>query len=331
MGLGANLLVTQLAWTAGHKALNYLPENWKNKISGSRSENEITDFLLQNRAQQRMFIEIFQSGDTIAKLNNDGEVEATSPSYQFKYATDGNPDWFYTKADDLRGGAGYTCMYLRVQGTETIMEIPCVDGCPEIEMNVIQNEMPTASNELVTTNRRVKPLVFRFRFPIAYLRIYGENNASKETTDVRNSLQKAKDKLMDKINDVKSSVMEKLGIEDDNDIAYDPDIGQGNEVMERSIPTYSQVLGTLIQFPRQFGCYLYMGFGFTKIGVTCSMKLTSQKGDMDCIWVDMTLTETMEFDFENLTTIKVSDWQNTTSTTSSNVSGNKVNDNATGV
>lgn len=338
MGLGANLLVTQLAWTAGHKAMNYLPESWKNKIGGKRSGDEVRDFLTLNRMAVHTKTQIFNANDTVAKIDDNGKVTQGEPDMvnMVKSNTVGNTNWYYVQADDFKGGAGYTCMYLRVQGTETILEIPCVDGCPEIEMNVIQNEMPTASNELVTTNRRVKPMVFRFRFPIAYLRIYGENDPNQEVIDVRNSLQKFTDKVTGAINSVGDAVDSKIKSwlgQDNNDYAYDPDLQsyQENALRERSIPTYAQVLGQLVQFPRQFGCYLYMGFGFTKIGVTCSIKLTSQKGDMDCIWVDMTLVETMEFNFETLTSTKVTDWQNVTSTTSANSTGSVVSDKANSV
>lgn len=330
MGLGANLLVTQLAWTAGHKALNYLPENWKNKISGKRDKKELEDFLLYNRSFKQEIVDIFKDGAKISGIDKNGKVTEVEPSYHAKRADIGNQNWFYSMADDFRGGAGYTCMYLRVQGTETIMEIPCVNGSPRISMQVIQNESPTASNELVTTNRRVKPIVFKFSFPIAYLRIYGENDIEKEANSVKTKLQKRMDKVKGKIQDGVNSIKEKIGFDDD-DIAYDDDIGKGDEVRERTIPTYSQVLGKLIQFPRQFGCWLYMGFGFSSIGVTCSIDITSQKDSMDCIWVDMTLVETMEFDFNNLISVKVSDWKNVRSTDSANSVGKTTDDNAQSV
>lgn len=329
MGLGANLLVTQLAWTAGHKALNFLPENWKNKISGKRSDREISDFLTNNRGTDIEAIDLFVDGQKVAGI--DGNPKEPDPSNRYVSNVKGNKDWFYSIADDFRGGAGYTCMYLRVQGTETIMEIPCVNGSPRISMQVIQNESPTASNELVTTNRRVKPIVFKFSFPIAYLRIYGTNESEGQAEDIaKTKLKEKMDSAKQKLKDGVDSIKEKLGFDSD-DIVYDSDIGKGDQIRPRTIPTYSQVLSTLIQFPRQFGCYLYMGFGFSSIGVTCSIDITSQKDNMDCIWVDMTLVETMEFDFNRLTSIKVSDWYNARSTDSANSSGKTINNNAQSV
>lgn len=329
MGLGANLLVTQLAWTAGHKALNFLPEDWKNKISGKRSDGELKDFLINNRGTDIEEIDLFVDGQKIADFNGSKEPD---PSNRYVSNTKGNQNWFYSIADDFRGGAGYTCMYLRVQGTETIMEIPCVNGSPRISMQVIQNESPTASNELVTTNRRVKPIVFKFSFPIAYLRIYGINESKGKAEDItksklRNKMDSVKQKIKDKIDSIK----DKIDGADSDDIVYDSDINKGDQIRPRTIPTYSQVLSTLIQFPRQFGCYLYMGFGFSSIGVTCSIDITSQKDNMDCIWVDMTLVETMEFDFAKLTSSKVSDWKNVPSTNSANSVGKTTNDNAQSV
>lgn len=325
MGLGGNLLLTQLAWTAGHKAMSYLPKKWQNRLAGRRDDATLKDFLVNNRQKYPEIVQILSGNETIFSPKENKQVkvkdlEGYTDDGIIRLTNEGKRDWFYVKANDPEsyGGAGYVCMYLRVQGTDTIMEIPCVDGCPEIDMQVVQNEMPTATNEIVTTNRRVKPLVFRFRFPVAYLRIYGENDSEVEAEKIELSIkQKAFNKAKQKWNDL-------------NPFGYDMALTKPNEVRQRTIPTYAQVLGQLIQFPRQFGCYLYMGFGFTKLGVTCSMKLSSQKGDMDCIWVDMTLTETMEFDFNKLESTSVADIKNNPSTQSV-ANGKQVADNTQSV
>lgn len=331
MGFGANLLVTQLAWTAGHKALEFLPDGLRQKIAGSTSKEDIGEFLTHNRSRDPEMVKIYDektpnvatieldenghpkktnstaTQDSLWEADKNGELKpkenfSVKGSNVYKNSAYGKEKWFYVKADDFKGGAGYTCMYLRVQGTDMIMEVPCVNGCPKISLKVIQNERPTASNEWATTNRRVKPRTFIFEFPIAYLRVYGYNDYDENLQDMRSALQKLKDKVNDKVDGVMASVKNKLGF-DSNPIAYDDELDDPefkNRKRERQIPTYSEVLAALFPFPSQFGCYLYTGLAFPKISVSCSMDIESQKGDMDCVWVKMTLIETQEFDFQNL-------------------------------
>lgn len=215
--------------------------------------------------------------------------------------------------NDVTSSQPFVGMFLRVQGFDTTMLLPCVDGSPKITMQVVHNEMPTASNELVTTNRRIKPMVFRFSFPMAYLRIYGKNAYNAEVRDARSKLTKAKDYLKEKWNNL-------------NPIDFFDMETAKHQVMDRQIPTYAETLNALSKFPRQFGCTLYTGIFNSPISVTCSIEIQSQKGDMDCVWVDMTLVESIEFNFYELKTESVFDWQNKQSIAQAEANGSKVND-----
>lgn len=313
-----NIIATNLAWEAGRKALGYLPEKWRNAISGKTDDATLRDFIIDNTGERGdkpiqyddVVIATDKGGESDELALNFGHMGGSSYSYNESGELGRVSDRYYIS--DFNANRLAT-MFLRVQGSSTIMIIPCVDGSPKISMQVVHNEMPTASNNITTTNRRVKPIVFKFSFPIAYLRIYGTNSNDKETKDARSSVTKLKDKAKSTFN-----LYNPIGALDFKETT------SYHVVRERTIPTYSQVFKELVQFPKQFGCWLYMGFGVPKISVTCSIEMQSQKNDMDCIWVEMTLVETMEFDFNKLEETYTSGLSNKQSITSSNSQGQSV-------
>ena len=361
----ASLLGTNVAWLAGHKALGYAKDKWGVDFSGARKDSEIREFLLDNigirdndnlsaLADEIMtFTNLKQNAYGETKIKGEDEKESVEmylnydrlsvdgsiitkanikeTSYNVEVDDDGielesiveedtpivkpldkfGMNSFYI--NDVTSSQPFVGMFLRVQGFDTTMLLPCVDGSPKITMQVIHNEMPTASNELVTTNRRIKPMVFRFSSPMAYLRIYGKNAYNTEVRDARSKLTKAKDYLKEKWNDL-------------NPIDFFDMETAKHQVMDRQIPTYAETLNALSKFPRQFGCTLYTGIFNSPISVTCSIEIQSQKGDMDCVWVDMTLVESIEFNFYELKTEGVFDWQNTQSIAQANSNGSKAPD-----
>lgn len=305
MGLGANILVTQIAWKAGHKALQYVPDNIKEFLTGNQNDGIMQDYIYENKGINASLTDSETYADITESQNLLNGVEGVSKTQEILASEksqlnaivevdknigtmilNGNSNMFY-----LSGKQNYASMILRVQGQgDQFLYLPCVNGSPIIEMKVESNMMPIANmNEGATTNRRVIPKRFLFSFPISYLRIYNTNSANEKKSNTMGKLEKIKMRMQQA-----KKALEKAKNFDNPMGAFDnPSEGQA-----RTILTFEEIYGEISNFHTQFGAWLYTGIGKApKISVTANITLTAQKNDIDAVFVDIELIENMEFDY----------------------------------
>lgn len=267
----SNIVLTRVAWVAGQKAAGYLPESVQNFLSGNKMSSEIMEeYMINNIGEEPNLI----SDITSSMISTYGSM-----TYN---AQDNNTLGWY-------GETPKVLMALEAIGGNAILTFPCLNGFPKISFHVEANQQPVATNKVpVTTNRRVVPTQFVWEFPVAYLRVYGENDAGSKTIDTRNKLQKFADNAKTSINSVTSLSFDKW---EDN---------ESGQQRPRQTPTYAEIINHLKRFQTQFGCYLYTGLGSPRMEVTTKIDIETQKGDMDCVYVRLVCTETQLFDFVNL-------------------------------
>lgn len=284
MSLSGNILVTQIAWNAGKKAYGYIPDSVKSflGLSDDDSEKQL-DYLINNVATDR------EVTIDISDINKSKKYVLIEPSA---------PDLYNVDSFNKNTGVGYHTCFLKMinpnssnssmveyinEVDNNILKIPCVNGCPKIEFSTQGNRMPIASNQKgLTTNIVVNPTKIFFEFEIAYLRILGINNPNREAQDV-DTLASRYYKFKKAVKDATRGIVD-LGISDmdEEDNLY--------QVRDRSIFTFQQIYKYLNQFNTNKPCWLYLGFT-DRIPVSVNMKINAGKGDMDCVSVQLELTE----------------------------------------
>lgn len=253
MSFVAGGILTSCAWLAARKMIGLLPEDWQLALSGNKMSDDIIEEYASNR-----------TGTPPALINSNAPADILQK---------GNPVYY--------GNGKYISMILEVPDTNQYLVIPCVDGSPTIQMHTEANLRPVATNKApITSNRRPKPVEYRFKFPIQYLRTYGINNAEEVDNNVQNELMKKKTS---------------------NSIGFSS-FRTPSKPRARNIHTYEQIMTHLRQFHNQTGCYLYTGWGQPKIEVTANITISSGHRNMDCIYVILDLVETHRFDFANIST-----------------------------
>lgn len=306
-----NVLTTQIAWAAGTEAYGY-------------ASKLLSPYLTDETQQDEKLLEFFQSG---VEPVGDWITIETDDNGKYAYPRS-DVNKYYLKSSDRFAGTGYFSAFLRIEGQNELLVIPCVNGCPEITLNTRSNMLPLASNTTpLTTNIVVEPNTFRFVFPVAYWKVLGQNDLESEVRETQGILNK----IGQGINSAKQAYNEfidKATINDEfgNPIGFlkvDADDEYG-KVKERSIPTIEQVYAEISKFNTNKVCYLYLGFR-NRVAVTCKIKLNFTKEQMDCVWVEMMLTETMSVGKLGVgaSVIKVVNVGSTNST-GSNVNGEKI-------
>lgn len=295
-----SIIATRIAWVAGRKLLGYMPQEIQDFISGNKITDEIyKDYIKNNISDSSM------QGASLSEalFFNGSSKELTS--YGSAYGQNNNVNgWF--------GETEYVVMGLEIIGDNTILLFPCVSGFPRISYHTAKNNQPIATNKVpITTNRRVEPSRYYWEFPVKYLRVYGSNNNDDKVIDTRNSLQKFKDGVSSAINAVEN-------------LSFDTNNTSGQQ-QKRQIPTYAEIITYLKQFQTQFGCYLYLGLGVPRIEVTADIDIETQKGDLDCVYVRLTCTETQTFDFVNLKATNSIGINNVSRSSNTSVNGYSLN------
>lgn len=244
-------ILTTTAWAAARKMLGLLPEDWQNAINNNPVSKDIfKEYVEFNRG---VIPKITASNNIPANILEIGSTTLYGAS-----------------------GRSYVSMVLEIIGSNQYLVLPCINGFPKIQMHTEANRRPVATNKApVTTNRRPEPIVYKFEFPIQYLRVYGSNTIENDEAYIKNRLERKQK----------------------NSIGFLSRSKLVGEKQIRSINTYEQIITHLRQFQTQHGCYLYLGFGSPRIEVTCSLDISTQKDKMDCVYVAMVLTETQRFDF----------------------------------
>ena len=309
-GFTAAALGTSIAWSAAHKLVSLLPDSWQEKISGGTGKETQKKYLMYPLGEFLPLVS-FDDDYEIVGTNTDLLDEDAILEGDYRYYNTGD------SSDD------YATMILKVCGSDTYMHIPCINGCPKITMEVEGNQLPLASNATpANTTTRILPKVFEFEFPITYLRVYGVNSMDNDVVDNRSKLEKATDSVKSKWNSINP-----LGSLNIGNTTL-----SSNYFRDRNFPTYAQVYELLAQFPTQYGCYLYMGFGEKKIPVNCRIEMRSTDGDTDAVMVNMRLTEKQSFDFDALAVVSTTSSVSGTTQSSNNTStGASGSDSATSV
>lgn len=320
----AQTIGTTLAWKAAQRALTYLPESWQTAISGGISSATQKDYL-ENNIGYRPIVDISDDVDVSDVLRTDdyGDDEDEDDDSLILLGGDKklDTDYRYFNTGENQLGA-YATMLLKVIGMDSYMLLPCINGSPKITMNVEGNQLPLASNSVpATTTTRIMPKIFEFNFPIAYLRVYGENDLESEVVDNRSKLEKYTDSVKEGWNSINP-----LGSLDIANLSTST-----NYYKPRTIPSYEQIYTMLSQFHTQYGCYLYMGFGEVRIPVNCKIQLSATDGETDAVMVHMILTEKHEFDFNALATVSMVSDSSTGVTNTSSVSGSTTTNGSTSI
>lgn len=311
MGLAGNILVTQLAWKAGHTAMGYLPESVQNFFGKKQDKGLVHDYLIEHKGVNQSLTEtkavggVKYTGLNKSMGNVTEESYTTESGYTLTYEdTDESKDvgLMILEGDRkkyyLNGRKAYTSMVIQVQGFDQYLILPCVQGYPIITMNVEQNLMPIASLQNgVTTNRRVVPKEYLFKFPVAYLRIYGTNSENEKKSNTMSALEKFRMRAKQAVN----AVNKLKNFENPVGAFTNPSEGQA-----RDIPTYQEIYEEICNFHTQFGVYLYMGFNVPKISCTASITMNSQEGDTDAVFLTVKLVESQEFDYQQFTNTNTS-------------------------
>lgn len=187
-----------------------------------------------------------------------------------------------------------------------VLCIPCLDGYPIIEKEVVQNESPVATSlASVATHRQVKPRRWTFAFPVAYLSVYGENAYGERAINFRRRMNgiatnrstgNTKKGAMNKYKQFKQTATNYMN-SFWNSVGMRNDADGGNVITQqyRSIDSVETIMEHLDNFTTQKGCILNLGFT-PPVPVTCSMEIGMGRGEMDCVYVTLRLTESVTFD-----------------------------------
>lgn len=201
-----------------------------------------------------------------------------------------------------------------VRVPKAVLCIPCIDGYPVIEKEVVQNENPVATSLAgIATHRQIKPRKWAFAFPVAYLSVYGRNNYGERYVNERRrfsgittnrSTGKTKKGFMNKYKKYKQTATNYMnGFWNSVGMRKDADVGNVITQHYRATDTVQSVMAHLDEFITQKGCILSLGYT-APVPVTCSMKITMGRDQMDCIYVELNLTESITFDATRMKTGK---------------------------
>ena len=201
-----------------------------------------------------------------------------------------------------------------VRVPKAVLCIPCIDGYPVIEKEVVQNENPVATSLAgIATHRQIKPRKWVFAFPVAYLSVYGRNNYGERNVNEKRrfngmitnrSTGKTKKGFMNKYKKYKQTATNYMnGFWNSIGMRKDADVGNVITQHYRATDTVQSVMAHLDEFITQKGCILSLGYT-APVPVTCSMKITMGRDQMDCIYVELNLTESITFDATRMKTGK---------------------------
>ena len=201
-----------------------------------------------------------------------------------------------------------------VRVPKAVLCIPCIDGYPVIEKEVVQNENPVATSLAgIATHRQIKPRKWTFAFPVAYLSVYGRNNYGERYVNewrrfsgitTNRSTGKTKKGFMNKYKKYKQTATNYMnGFWNSIGMRKDADVGNVITQHYRATDTVQSVMAHLDEFITQKGCILSLGYT-APVPVTCSMKITMGRDQMDCIYVELNLTESITFDATRMKTGK---------------------------